>query len=460
MNIIGTYMVPHPPLIVPNVGKGEEEKIIETTLAYEKVADEIANIKPDTIIISSPHAPLFSDGFYISKEEVLKGNFGSFGASEVSFTEINDLDLAKKIEKKAKERNILAVVKDNLKDLDHASMVPLYFIRKKYNDFKTIIIGLSGLSLVEHYMLGQVIQEVVNESNKKVVYVASGDLSHKLQEYGPYGFSEDGVIYDIKIIDTLSKADFLELMEYEESFLDKAAICGHKSFLIMAGSIDGKNVLTKFYSHEDVTGVGYGILSYKVLDSNKNRCFLDKYYEKERNKIKEKRKKSDDYVKLAIDSIYSYIKDKKVLDINSISNDELINNKAGVFVSIHKFNELRGCIGTIYPMYDSIGEEIINNSISASIKDYRFDEVKEDELDYLDINVDVLMEPEKINSKEDLDIKKYGVIVSSGVKRGLLLPDIEGINSVDEQIEIAKRKASILDDEDISLERFEVIRHI
>ena len=96
MNIKGTYMVPHPPLIVPNIGKGKEEKIKETTLSYEKIADEIANIKPDTIIISSPHAPLFSDGFYISKEEVLKGNFGSFGASEVSFTEINDLDLAKK----------------------------------------------------------------------------------------------------------------------------------------------------------------------------------------------------------------------------------------------------------------------------------------------------------------------------------------------------------------------------
>ncbi len=461
MGIIKAYVVPHPPMIVPEVGKGEEKIVKKTIDSYEEIAKEISMIKPDTIIITSPHSSGFSDYFHISYDDNVTGTLSNFGASEISFNEEYDKELIDEIDKICSENNFPAGIKgrvDNL--LDHGTMVPLYFIEKEYKDFKLIRIALSNLSNEMHYKFGTLIKVAIEKLDRKVVFIGSGDLSHKLQEYGPYGFSEDGVIYDIKIIDTLSKADFLELMEYEESFLDKAAICGHKSFLIMAGSIDGKNVLTKFYSHEDVTGVGYGILSYKVLDSNKNRCFLDKYYEKERNKIKEKRNNADDYVKLAIDSVYSYIKDKKVLDINSISNDELINNKAGVFVSIHKFNELRGCIGTIYPMYDSIGEEIINNSISASTKDYRFDEVKEDELDYLDINVDVLMEPEKINSKNDLDIKKYGVIVSSGVKRGLLLPDIEGINSVDEQIEIAKRKASILDDEDISLERFEVIRHI
>ena len=455
MNIIGTYMVPHPPLIVPNVGKGEEEKIIETTLAYEKVADEIANIKPDTIIISSPHAPLFSDGFYISKEEVLKGNFGSFGASEVSFTEINDLDLAKKIEKKAKERNILAVVKDNLKDLDHASMVPLYFIRKKYNDFKTIIIGLSGLSLVEHYMLGQVIQEVVNESNKKVVYVASGDLSHKLQDYGPYGYIEEGPVYDEKIMDVMSNAKFEELLEFDETFLDKAAECGHRSFTIMAGVLDGYNVQVNNYSHEDITGVGYGICSFYPKEKNSERNLLEKYLDK----YKESIKSDDPFVVLAKDTINEYITNKKILEVPKNLSKELIDNQAGVFVSIHKFGNLRGCVGTIQAVMNSIAEEIIHNAISASTKDLRFNPITEDELPYLEINVDVLSPREKINSKDELDPKKYGVIVSSGYKRGLLLPDLEGIETVDEQIRIAKSKGNISNDEDYQLERFEVIRH-
>ena len=461
MGIVKTYVVPHPPMIVHEVGKGDEERVKKTIDSYEEIAKEISVIKPDTIIITSPHSSGFSDYFHISFGDNATGSFSNFGAGEVSFNEEYDKELIEEIDNICSKNNFPAGIKGNVDNsLDHGTMVPLYFIEKEYKDFKLIRIALSNLSNEMHYKFGTFIKEAVDKLDRKVVFISSGDLSHKLQEYGPYGFSEDGVIYDKKIIDTLSKADFLELMNYDEDFLDKAAVCGHKSFLIMAGSIDKEKVLTKFYSHEDITGVGYGVLSYEILGNDKNRCFLDMYYEKEKNKIKEKREKADEYVKLAIDSIYSYIKDNKILDINSIDNKELINKKAGVFVSIHKFNELRGCIGTIYPVYDSIGEEIINNSISASCRDYRFEEVKEDELDYLDIKVDVLMEPEKINSKDDLDIKKYGVIVSSGVKRGLLLPDIDGINSIDEQIEIAKRKGNIHDDEDITLERFEVIRHV
>ena len=334
-------------------------------------------------------------------------------------------------------------------------MVPLYFIRKKYNDFKTIIIGLSGLSLVEHYMLGQIIQEVVNDSNKKVVYVASGDLSHKLQEYGPYGYIEEGPVYDEKIMNVMSNAKFEELLEFDELFLDKAAECGHRSFTIMAGVLDGYNVQVNNYSHEDITGVGYGICSFYPKEKNSERNLLEKYLDK----YKESIKSDDPFVVLAKDTINEYIINKKILEVpNDISN-ELINNQAGVFVSIHKFGNLRGCIGTIQAVMNSIAEEIIHNAISASTKDYRFSPITKDELPYLEINVDVLSPREKINSKDDLDPKKYGVIVSSGNKRGLLLPDLEGIETVDEQINIAKRKGNISNDENYQLERFEVIRH-
>ena len=186
---------------------------------------------------------------------------------------------------------------------------------------------------------------------------------------------------------------------------------------------------------------------------------LDKYLDNEKNKIKEKRSKADEYVKLAIDTIYEYINNGNRISIPNDISSELIDNRRGVFVSIHKYGELRGCIGTIYPLKMSLAEEIISNAISASTRDNRFSPITSDELDYLDINVDVLMDPEKIDSKDELDVKRYGVIVSSGFKKGLLLPDIDGIDSVDEQIAIAKRKGNIRDDEDIQLERFEVIRH-
>ena len=134
-------------------------------------------------------------------------------------------------------------------------------------------------------------------------------------------------------------------------------------------------------------------------------------------------------------------------------------NVSAVFVSIHEFDRLRGCIGTVIPTKENIAKEIISNAISAAKRDHRFDQITEDELDYLEINVDVLTIPEKIESKDELDVKKYGVIVSSGYKRGLLLPDLDGIDTVDEQIDIAMKKGNINQDDKIELERFEVIRH-
>ena len=138
---------------------------------------------------------------------------------------------------------------------------------------------------------------------------------------------------------------------------------------------------------------------------------------------------------------------------------EMLDTQAGAFVSIHKQGRLRGCIGTIGPTRDSLAEEIINNAISASTEDPRFPAITENELKLLEINVDVLGEPEYIHSMDQLDVKRYGVIVTKGYRRGLLLPDLEGVDTPEEQVSIAKRKAGIRDDEDVKLERFEVIRH-
>ena len=139
----------------------------------------------------------------------------------------------------------------------------------------------------------------------------------------------------------------------------------------------------------------------------------------------------------------------------------MLTERAGVFVSLHKEGRLRGCIGTIGPTRGCVAEEIIENAISASTKDPRFSPVRRDELDALEISVDVLTAPEKIRSRDELDVRRYGVIVSKGRKRGLLLPDLDGVDSVDEQVSIALRKAGLSEREkDVELERFEVLRHV
>ena len=451
MSIIGAFMVPHPPMIVKEVGRGSEKQIKKTIESYERVAKEIAELNPETIIISSPHTIYYSDYFHICNGPRLKGNFGQFGAKQVEFDEEVDEELIEEIERIAKQKEFPAGRTKEI-GLDHGTMVPLYFIRKQLPSTKIVVVGLSHLSLAENYEFGTIIKEAINNLNKKVVFVGSGDLSHKLQDYGPYGFIKEGPIYDQKIMGTMSKANFNELLEYDEDFLEKCAQCGHRSFTIMAGALDGIELKTTYLSHEDVTGVGYGICTFYPTGENLERKYLDKYLEDKKVKPSE-----DPYVKLAVESLTSYIKEHKHLKKPSDLPKEMLNKRSGVFVSIHKFGNLRGCIGTFLPTTNSIAEEIINNAIEASTDDPRFFPITEQEIPYLEVNVDVLSTPEP-TTREELNPKKYGVIVTQGFKRGLLLPDLDGIDTVEEQINIAKRKAGITDGE-VKLQRFEVIRH-
>ncbi len=460
MGIISAFMVPHPPLIVPAVGRGNEAQVQKTIDSYEAVAKEIAALAPDTIIISSPHAIMYGDYFHISPGSEASGSFENFRAPEVFFREKYDSDLVREIEKLAKAEDFPAgTLGERDPKLDHGTMVPLYFIRKYYAGGKIVRIGLSGQPLTDHYKLGQIIQKAVDHLGTKAVYVASGDLSHKLQKDGPYGFAKEGPEYDARIMDVASRGAFGELFDFDEGFCDKAAECGHRSFVIMAGALDGYDVKVTTFSHEDVTGVGYGILSFYPGEKSAKRHFLENYMTELGRDLEKKREKADAYVKLARLSLETYIQDGHAIEVPLDLPAEMTAKRAGAFVSIHKFGRLRGCIGTILPTTGSVAEEIIGNAISASTRDPRFDSITADELPYLDINVDVLGEPEDIDSPEQLDVKRYGVIVTSGGKRGLLLPDLDGVDTVDEQIAIAKRKAGIYGDEPVKLQRFEVVRH-
>ena len=461
MGILAAYMVPHPPLIVPAVGRGGEKQIAETTKAYERVAKEIASLAPDTIIITSPHSVMYSDYFHISPGKGARGDFGQFRASQVSFEESYDAELVSAIAETARGKGFPAgVMGERDRKLDHGTMVPLYFIRKQYSGGKIVRIGLSGLPLTEHYRLGQMIREAVDLLDRRAVFVASGDLSHKLQDYGPYGFAKEGPQYDERIMDVCSRAAFGELFDFDETFCDRAAECGHRSFVIMAGAFDGIAVKAEQLSHEDVTGVGYGICTFYPQGPDENRHFLDRYLNEQEKKLGSARSNEDPYVKLARASVEHYILHHKKMPLPQDLPSELTKRRAGAFVSIHEHGRLRGCIGTIAPVQDSLAQEIIDNAVSASTRDPRFDPIRADELAWLEISVDVLGDPEPISSPKELDVKRYGVIVTKGRKRGLLLPDLDGVDTVEQQISIAKSKAGIAEwDRNVQLQRFEVVRH-
>ena len=460
MSVIAAYVVPHPPMIVPEVGCGSERQIESTREAYLHVAEEIAALKPETLIISSPHAVMYADYFHLSPGRQAEGSFARFRAPKVRFREEYDTELVKAVDRIAGAEGFPAGTQgERDPELDHGTLVPLYFIRQKYDGFRLVRIGLSGLSLEEHYRLGQIVRQAVEETGRRAVWVASGDLSHKLQSYGPYGFAKEGPEYDRRIMDVCSRAAFGELFGFEESFCEKAAECGHRSFVMMAGALDGLAVKAEALSHEDVTGVGYGICTFHPGEPDPERHFLKLRQAAECQRLTKMRAACDPFADLAWRSVESWVLNRRVLTVPEGLPPELLSRRAGAFVSLHLQGRLRGCIGTIAPTRDSLAREIIENAVSACSRDPRFDPVRPDELKWLEISVDVLGEAEDIGSEDELDVKRYGVIVTRGRRRGLLLPDLDGVDTPAEQVAIARRKAGIGPEEKISLQRFEVVRH-
>lgn len=168
-------------------------------------------------------------------------------------------------------------------------------------------------------------------------------------------------------------------------------------------------------------------------------------------------KENHPLVQLARQAVESYVQKHEVISPGELSPE--MKEQAGVFVSLKKKGQLRGCIGTFEPTQPSVAEEVIRNAISSATGDPRFSPVRPDELDGLGYSVDILTHPEPVEDRSQLDAKKYGVIVAAGGRRGLLLPDLEGVDSVDMQISICRQKAGITPSEPVKLYRFEVRRY-
>ena len=460
MPILNAYIVPHPPLLIPEIGGGDEKKIQRTADAYDAVAKEIAAQKPDTIIVLSPHSVMYSDYIHISPGESTFGNFEKFGQPGVRMQTVYDTELVSLMAEEAEKRNISAgTLGEQDRALDHGTMIPLYFINKYYRDYKICRIGISGLTLKEHYAFGMCIKDAAARAGRNAVIVASGDLSHRLKTSGPYEFAPEGPEFDARVTMDMATADFLDFLGFGDEFCDAAGECGMRGFAIMAGALDRTAVKPEFLSYEGPFGVGYAVCKFQAEGEDENRNFLEQYMENQSRALRETREQEDEYVRLARKSLESFLLKRCKLQRPEKISSELISEKAGVFVSIKKDGRLRGCMGTIKPQESCIADEIINNALAAGFGDTRFDALKEHELEEIEISVDVLGAPEKVSSVEMLDPKRYGVIVGMGCAEGLLLPNLEGINTVEQQVAIALQKAGIPKTSGFEIRRFEVVRH-
>lgn len=442
-NLLGGYLFPHPPILIEEIGRGEEMKAAKTIAGIGGLVSDIKDREPSTIILITPHGPVFRDGIAISTEERLAGDFSHFGYKNLEFSFRNHVEMVQAIVTESLRENIplVQISKESASEmeiedqLDHGCLVPLHFVNKEYSNYKLVHItyGLLAPNLLAKF--GKLLDKVVEKSDEQVIIIASGDLSHKLLKEGPYSYSPYGQEFDAKIMDIIKRGSMKEIVHFDFDLADKAGECGLRSLIIVAGALSTKSLDTQVVSYEGPFGVGYGTAKLIV---NMER---------------------DPYIKLAKKSLEHYVKYGSYYNDFSSLPGEMVDNRRGVFVSLKKDGNLRGCIGTIEPCRENIAKEIIQNAVSAGMQDPRFDPVTEDELKELVYSVDILYPPEDIISKEELNVSKYGVIVSKGYRNGLLLPNLEGVDSVEQQIEISLMKAGIGKEETYTMKRFEVVRH-
>ncbi|MCI1965366.1 MAG: AmmeMemoRadiSam system protein A [Oscillospiraceae bacterium] len=460
MAVNGAFIVPHPPVLVPSIGKGEERKIQKTADAYTHIAQEIARLKPETLVILSPHATAYADYFHIAPGAKAKGDFFKFGSGDPPLEFSCDTGFVDVLSDEAARCRIPAgTFGDRHRSIDHGALVPLTFITRAYRDFQLVRCSISGLGAFAHYRFGQCIARAAERLDRQVILIASGDLSHKLKEDGPYGYAAEGPEFDREITAAMKSGDFMRFLTFDGEFCEAAAECGLPSFQILAGVFDGFSVKSEFCSYEGPFGVGYAVCAYTPQKPDASRRFGKKLEQQTKEMLLETRNREDDYVRLARMSLENRILEGNRLPLPMDLPPELTQRRAGVFVSLKKNGRLRGCIGTIEPTQGCMAEEILQNAVSAGLRDPRFDPVCEEELPELIYSVDILGKAEPAHSFHDLDPIRYGVIVRSGERCGLLLPNLPGVTSPHEQVSIALRKAGISEHEPYTMERFEVVRH-
>ncbi|MFA7169654.1 MAG: AmmeMemoRadiSam system protein B [Candidatus Paceibacterota bacterium] len=245
---------PHPPLLVPDIGKEDALNVQNTSSAMQKLSQELLEKKIDTIVIVSPHGPIFMDFMSVNLSEKLFGNFSDFG-SEVEMEFANDIELALYIKEVADSNKLpLQTVSENL---DYGAMVPLFFLTQNLPDIKVCHLSFSYLDYGKHFTFGEIIYEAIQSTDKKVALIASGDLSHRLTPEAPAGYSPRGKEFDEYLVSNLEKNEVEKILDMDSRLIEDAGECGLRSIIILLGALSNVNYKFEKLSYEGPFGVGY-----------------------------------------------------------------------------------------------------------------------------------------------------------------------------------------------------------
>ena len=440
--IVFSGITPHPPIMVPEVGRESAEQVAWSIEAMAELTKRIIASGAETVVLISPHAPLKQSEFVAYQSPSVHGDFAGFRAPQVRFDFPLDEELLQAITKAAEadEYHVAAIPEPFL---DHGTAVPLYFLRQNGWTGRVVAFGYSFLSNEDHLRFGRCIEKAIDDIGRSVALIASGDLSHRLKPEAPAGFEPTAYIFDDEVVDALRTNTPERIVQIDQGLRRLAGECGYRSMLIALGATTDLPRACEVLSYEAPFGVGYLVAQ-----------LTNKLEAESAESVAE-----ETLPALAREAVEAFIQTGTIIGHRPTTG--LLGAHAACFVSLKTLDgQLRGCIGTIEPMRDTLAEELVSNAINAATRDPRFLPVSTAELVNLRYSVDVLSAPEPAEL-EDLNPAIYGVIVTDerGSKRGLLLPDLPGINTVSEQVEIATRKAGIPLGTPVQLARFRVSRY-
>lgn len=432
-------LAPHPPIVVPEVGGAEVRKVAATREALRVLGHRVAASRPEVLVMFSPHAPFAREEIPLLDAAAVEGDLGAFGAPEVRMRWPVDSELLEAVAQEAGKRGLhtLRVAEGRRPGgaglLDHGLAVPLYYLRQAGVSCRLVATGIALLDRGRLVEFGRAVAAAIAATGRRAVVIASGDLSHRLKPGAPAGYHPAGKEFDGRVAAALREGEPGRLLELDEELAEMAGECGLRPLLMLLGALEGTPLRPQLLSYEGPFGVGYAVATWTAPPSWP--------------------------VELAVRSLAHYLEHGTPVAAPREVPPEF-GRRAGVFVSLHKAGELRGCIGTVEPTRATLAEEIIYNAIAAGTRDPRFPPVTREEVPLLDCSVDVLGEPEPVEGFGQLDPSRYGVIVRKGWRTGLLLPDLEGVDTVEQQVAIACQKAGLRpDDREVELFRFTVTRY-
>ncbi len=436
MSISCAVLMCHAPIVVPPIAGLRESDCTETTRAMHEAARALVAHEPQLIVLVSPHAPRHAQSWGLVSAPELRGSFARFGCPEVNLRIRGSIQAAEAIALAARGYG-LSTRELPGDALDHGTLVPLFFVQEAGYRGPVVVVAPPFPGMQTEVLFGEVLREAALSLNERWAVLASGDMSHRLTLDAPLGYDPLATHFDETFVEYVRAGDLRRAIGIDPGLATTAAEDVIQSMAVAAGAIAFRPRGLRVFSYESPFGVGY----------------FEALLYSDRAEIKHRTPPSG-LLEVAREAIACELRGQPYVPPHF---EPPWHEARPVFVTLKNAKgELRGCIGRTDPIQSSLADEVADCATAAATRDYRMPPVELDELDALAIDVCILDDPEPVGSRADLDPHRYGIIVTRGLRRGVLLPNEEGVDTVAEQLQRALLRGGIAPTEPYRIERFRV----